>query len=253
VRHQEAERVAVTAVTGSGLYAEDLRAGSVPRARIVVRRDGIAKRGLDVAVAGGALIVLFPVFLACMVLAKLQSKGNVFFVGTRIGRGGRPFRMLKFRTMVEDAPSCGPGVTSARDPRVTTVGRVLRRAKLDELPQLLNVLQGSMSMVGPRPELPRYVDAYDASQQRVLSVRPGITGPTQLRFRNEEEILSECEDPETYYVTKLMPEKLASDLAYIRARTFWGDIAWLAKTAALVSMDLVRPPRAAREDGGNSR
>jgi lipopolysaccharide/colanic/teichoic acid biosynthesis glycosyltransferase len=137
--------------------------------------------------------------------------------------------MYKFRTMLADADRTGPAVTGASDPRVTPVGRVLRATKIDELPQLLNVLRGDMSLVGPRPESPRYVALYDQRQREVLSVLPGITGPTQLRYRHEERILT-GEDVERQYCALLMPVKLESDLEYVRTRTAVGDFRVLVAT-----------------------
>jgi len=138
--------------------------------------------------------------------------------------------MAKFRTMVADAPTRGPGITAQDDPRMTPIGRFLRKTKLDELPQLLNVLNGTMSLVGPRPELPRYVALYNERQRRVLSVRPGITGPTQIAYRHEEELLRGRPDVETYYINVIMPLKLEMDLRYIEQRRFWTDVGYLIKT-----------------------
>ena len=201
---------------------------------VAIRRCGWAKRGLDVSVALGGLVLFSPLFLVCSVLAKLQSPGGVFFFGPRVGQGGKPFKMIKFRSMVDDAPKRGAGVTAANDRRITPIGRFLRRTKLDELPNLINVLKGDMSLVGPRPELPRYVALYTPEQRAVLAVRPGITGPTQLRFRDEEALLASHPDPETYYVSTVMPEKIALDLEYIANRSFWRDVGYLLQTAALV-------------------
>jgi lipopolysaccharide/colanic/teichoic acid biosynthesis glycosyltransferase len=149
----------------------------------------------------------------------------------RVGRDGQPFTMLKFRTMHVGADA-GAGITGAADARVTRLGRRLRAARLDELPQLINVLRGEMSLVGPRPESPRYVRYYTPEQLAVLRVRPGITGPTQLRFRDEAARLTAA-DVEAQYVGELLPAKLASDLEYVRTRTLWGDIAILLETVRL--------------------
>lgn len=196
--------------------------------------DGIAKRWVDILLASLGLFVLSPVFLLCAILAKVQSPGTALFWSPRVGRGGRRFLMAKFRTMVADAPDKGPGVTAQDDPRMTPIGRFLRRTKLDELPQLLNVLNGTMSLVGPRPELPRYVACYNERQRRVLSVRPGITGPTQLAYRHEQDLLKGREDVESYYIHVLMPAKLEMDLDYIETRSFWSDMGYLLKTLAKV-------------------
>jgi lipopolysaccharide/colanic/teichoic acid biosynthesis glycosyltransferase len=196
--------------------------------------ESLSKRAMDVALAAVGLVALSPLFIVCAVLAKAQSPGRALFWGPRIGRGGRRFLMAKFRTMVADAPGKGPGVTAQDDPRMTPIGRFLRKTKLDELPQLLNVLNGTMSLVGPRPELPRYVACYNERQRRVLSVRPGITGPTQIAYRHEQELLKGQPDVEAYYITVLMPAKLEMDLSYIERRRFWTDVAYLFKTLGRV-------------------
>jgi lipopolysaccharide/colanic/teichoic acid biosynthesis glycosyltransferase len=148
-----------------------------------------------------------------------------------VGKDGRTFRILKLRTM--RAAPAGPAVTAGDDPRITTIGRLLRRTKIDELPQLLNVLKGDMSLVGPRPEDPKYVALYTPEQRAVLAVRPGITGPTALAFMNEEELLRGG-DAETVYVSTVMPQKLAADLKYVQTASFAGDLAILGKTFAAV-------------------
>lgn len=170
-----------------------------------------------------------PLIAAAGILVKLESSGPAFYRGQRIGRDGRPFRIYKLRTMREGANTRGPAVTGARDPRVTTLGRFLRRTKLDELPQLLNVIRGDMSLVGPRPEAPEYVQRYTDEQRKVLSVRPGITGAASIAFMNEEELLGE-QDPESVYVRTVMPRKLDLELAYVRSATFGGDLKILGRT-----------------------
>ena len=185
--------------------------------------------------AGAGLLLLSPVFAVIAVLIRLSSPGPVFFRGERIGRHGRPFRIVKFRTMREDAAAVGAGITAANDPRVTRVGRLLRHTKLDELPQLLNVLRGEMSLVGPRPEDPRYVALYSEEQRRVLRVRPGITSPASFQFRNEEALLSGA-DWERKYRDEIMPQKLRIDLAYVEAAGFWTDLALIWRTVATVVM-----------------
>ena len=185
--------------------------------------------------AGAGLLLLSPVFAVIAVLIRLSSPGPVFFRGERIGRHGRPFRIVKFRTMREDAAAVGAGITAANDPRVTRVGRLLRHTKLDELPQLLNVLRGEMSLVGPRPEDPRYVALYSEEQRRVLRVRPGITSPASFQFRNEEALLSGA-DWERKYRDEIMPQKLRIDLAYVEAAGFWTDLALIWRTVATIVM-----------------
>ncbi len=195
------------------------------------RLDAAAKRGLDLVVAGLALACLWPVLLVLALLVKLDSPGPALYRAPRVGRDGRPFTMYKFRTMSLGADA-GAGITGQADPRVTRLGRWLRRTRLDELPQLINVLRGEMSLVGPRPESPRYLPFYTPEQRAVLRVRPGITGPTQLRYRDEAALLT-APDIEAQYVHELLPAKLASDLEYVRTRTFWLDLRLLAQTAAV--------------------
>ncbi len=175
----------------------------------------MTKRIVDLAFATTGLLLLAPLFLIVGFLVRLSSPGPIFYWGERVGRHGKPFRMCKFRTMVANADRIGPALTHGRDARVTPVGRVLRKWKLDEIPQLINVLRGEMSIVGPRPEVASYVALYTLEQRRVLDVRPGITGPCQVRFRHEEALLSRCADPEKDYVETIMPQKLSIDLEYI--------------------------------------
>ena len=188
------------------------------------------KRALDVVLALAGIAVLAAPGLLVALVIVLDSRGPPLFRALRVGRGGRAFRALKFRTMT--AGVAGPAITAERDARVTRVGRVLRRTRFDETPQLVNVLFGDMSLVGPRPEDPRFVDAADAAWGRVLSVRPGITGPTQLAFADEEQALVGRDDPETAYRARVLPAKLRSDVAYVEGRTFAGDVALLARTLA---------------------
>jgi lipopolysaccharide/colanic/teichoic acid biosynthesis glycosyltransferase len=194
------------------------------------------KRTLDIVLAAGAAIVLWPLWMGISGAILLTSPGPVLYAGERVGRCGRRFRMYKFRTMSIGTGNGGPAITVESDARVTPLGRLLRSRKLDEIPQLLNVLRGEMSLVGPRPEDPTFVAFYDERQREVLSVRPGVTGPTQLAYRDEERML-EGHDVEEYYLTELMPKKLEMDLAYIRTRTFAGDVGILFSTVASV----VRP------------
>lgn len=188
----------------------------------------MAKRIFDVVVALGGLIILAPVFSAIAVLIKLDSPGSVFFKGRRIGRDGKLFHMVKFRSMVSDADKKGATITCGDDPRVTRVGRVLRKTKLDELPSLINVLKGEMSLVGPRPESPNWVERYTPKQREVLTVRPGITGLAQIKYRDEESLLSTA-TLETEY-PRIMEDKLSIDLEYVENRTFLQDISILLQT-----------------------
>lgn len=195
--------------------------------------DEICRRLLDVTASGIGLLLLAPLFLVVSVFIKLSSPGPVFFRGLRVGRGGKPFHVYKFRTMVADAAQNGPGITAAGDSRVTRVGRFLRRTKLDELPQLINVLKGEMGLVGPRPEDPSYVVLYTPVQRRVLSVRPGITSPASLNFRHEEEFLR-GEDWEKVYREQVLPVKLDIELSYLERRWIGSDIGIIFKTLVAI-------------------
>jgi lipopolysaccharide/colanic/teichoic acid biosynthesis glycosyltransferase len=186
------------------------------------------KRAFDVALSLVGIVLLLVPSILVAAAVKLGSRGPVLYRAPRVGRGGRTFRMLKFRTMADGAP--GPRVATAGDPRVTSVGRILRTARIDEWPQLWNVLAGDMSLVGPRPEDPRFVDADDAAWSRVLSVRPGIAGPTQLAFADRETELLGAADPERDYRERVLPAKLRSDVAYVDGRSLGGDVAILART-----------------------
>lgn len=188
------------------------------------------KRLFDLLVALAGLLILAPVFLVIAGAVRLSSRGPVLFRQERVGCHGRPFLILKFRTMVQDAEQRGPQLTAGDDARVTGLGAVLRHYKLDELPQLLNVLRGDMSLVGPRPEVPRYVAQYTPAQRRVLEVRPGITDPASVAFRNEAAILAQAKDPERYYIECIMPEKLRMNLEYLDRRSFWLDLRLIVQT-----------------------
>lgn len=181
------------------------------------------KRAFDLVVSVIGLVLLSPLFLAIAAAIKLDSRGPVFYVAKRVGRSGERFGMLKFRSMVADADRRGPGITAAGDARITRIGVLLRRSKLDELPQLINVLRGEMSLVGPRPEDPRYVALYTPSQRRVLSVRPGVTSVASLAYKDEEARLT-GQDWERYYVQQIMPDKLELELAYLEVQTMWRDL-----------------------------
>jgi lipopolysaccharide/colanic/teichoic acid biosynthesis glycosyltransferase len=188
------------------------------------------KRVLDIVLATAGLILLSPLFglLACCI--KLTSRGPVLYGQVRIGKDGRPFHILKFRSMVMQTSKRDLKITVAGDPRVTAIGRFLRRYKTDELPQLWNVLRGNMSLVGPRPELLVYVAEYTLEQRIVLSIRPGITDPASLAYRHEEEILADQGDPEQFYRTQILPDKLAHNRAYLQEITFHNDIRIILKT-----------------------
>jgi len=196
------------------------------------------RRLFDAAASAAGLVVLSPLFALLAIWIKLDSSGPVFYRGERVGKDGRLFRMFKFRSMVRDAAEMGPGLTARGDPRVTRAGRVLRSTKLDELPQLINVLRGEMSLVGPRPEDPRYVALYSPDQRRILSMRPGMTSLASLKYRDEEDLLWN-DDVDDLYSRFLMPRKLEIDLAYVDTRTVWSDFKVLAMTIAA----LFRPGR----------
>lgn len=187
------------------------------------------KRLFDIAAASVGLLVLSPLLLILALWVKFSSPGPILYRATRIGRHGNPFLLLKFRSMVMNADKIGPAVTGAGDPRITQVGRILRRTKLDELPQLINVLKGEMSFVGPRPEDPRYVALYSDDQRQVLNVRPGITSPASVAYRDEESMLT-GESWEAHYIHEVMPAKLALDLEYAQDATLWRDIGIIFKT-----------------------
>ena len=188
-------------------------------------------RPVELAVALGGLAVLSPLLVLSAALVAITSGLPVLFRHERMGRGGRPFVMYKFRSMRTGAP--GPAVTAGGDPRITRIGRFLRKTKLDELPELWNVVTGDMSFVGPRPEATRYVDLSDARWQRVLSVRPGITDPTTLSLIDEEALLASAPgDPERYYLDELLPKKLDGYIEYLDHRTWRSDAAVFTRTVA---------------------
>jgi lipopolysaccharide/colanic/teichoic acid biosynthesis glycosyltransferase len=184
----------------------------------------LAKRACDVIGAAGGVVLLAPGFLVIALLIKAEDGGPVFFRHERVGHRGRPFRMWKFRSMVPDAEARGLPLTVGRDPRVTRVGAWLRRLKLDELPQLFNVLVGDMTLVGPRPEVPRYVACYSAAQRRVLELVPGVTDEASIRYVDEGRLLAGATHPERFYVDEIMPEKIRLNLAYAARATRWTDL-----------------------------
>ncbi len=188
------------------------------------------KRLFDIFWTSLGLLLLWPVFLVIALLIKIDDGGPVFYRQIRVGRGGKPFRIWKFRTMVVDADKIGGSLTVGRDPRITRTGYWLRKFKLDELPQLFNVLSGEMSLVGPRPEVPEYVARYTQDQKRVLELTPGITDPASIAYRNENEILASSDDPEAVYLSEIMPEKIRLNLQYAEKSTVWTDFLTILKT-----------------------
>lgn len=192
------------------------------------------KRLFDIIASGLGLIVLSPLFAVLAVWIKCDSKGPVFYRQVRVGRNNRDFRIYKFRSMRPDSDRLGLITVGGRDPRVTRSGYYIRKYKLDEFPQLINVFLGDMSLVGPRPEVRKYVDMYTPEQMRVLSVRPGITSLASLRYRNENELLAQAEDPDRCYVEKVMPDKLAIDLEYVPKANLLTDIRLIFATIASI-------------------
>lgn len=188
------------------------------------------KRIFDVVASGLGLLVLSPFFLLLAVWIKLDSAGSVFYRQVRVGRYNRNFRLFKFRSMRVGSDKKGLITVGGRDPRVTRSGYFIRKYKLDELPQLINVLLGDMSLVGPRPEVRKYVEMYTSEQLHVLDVRPGITDMASIRYRNENELLAEAEDPEAYYIREIMPDKLKINLEYVAKHSFWLDMKLIFKT-----------------------
>lgn len=195
--------------------------------------DDVLRRAMDILASLGGMAILSPLFVVVAIAIKMDSPGPIFYRARRVGRHGQEFQLFKFRTMVEDAARQGPGITASGDPRITNVGRILRRMKIDELPQLINVLKGDMSLVGPRPEDPRYVALYTPEQREVLSVRPGITSAASLAYRHEEQLLS-GEDWETFYREQVLPDKLTIDLNYLNQRTVFSDFVLILRTIAAV-------------------
>ena len=193
------------------------------------------KRLFDIVCAALGLLVLSPVLLVCALLVGLTSPGGVLFRQERVGKDGVPFTIYKFRSMRKD--NAGLKISTSGDSRITPVGRVLRKAKLDELPQLWNVLKGDMSFVGPRPEVREYVDLYTPEQRQVLLVRPGITGMASIRYRNENDLLSASADPNRTYIEEVMPAKLALDLEYIPRACVSYDIKLILETLVTVARD----------------
>ncbi len=182
------------------------------------------KRIFDVTASGLGLLLLSPLFLIMAIWIKADSPGPVFYRQTRVGRGNRDFRLFKFRSMKVGADKKGLITVGGRDPRVTRSGYYIRKYKLDELPQLINVFKGDMSLVGPRPEVRKYVDLYTPEQLHVLDVRPGITDLASIRYRNENELLAQACDPEQYYREVVMQDKLRINSEYIADRSFFKDI-----------------------------
>jgi lipopolysaccharide/colanic/teichoic acid biosynthesis glycosyltransferase len=194
------------------------------------------KRLIDIAASTVGLVLLSPLLLTTAALVKFSSPGPVLFRQERVGRGFRPFTIYKFRTMVADAPRLGAAITCGDDPRITPVGRFLRKTKLDELPQLFNVLRGDMSLVGPRPEVPRYVEMFREDFADILAVRPGITDLASISYRNEADILGRARDPQAEYVAHILPDKIRLAKEYRRRSSVLFDLRLIVRTIAAIAM-----------------
>lgn len=188
------------------------------------------KRVFDISLAAVALITVAPVFVLIAILIKLDSRGPTIFKQERIGKGFKPFLIYKFRTMVIDAPRLGAAITYGNDSRITRVGRILRYTKLDEIPQLVNVLKGEMSFVGPRPEVRHYVELFRPEYEHILKVRPGLTDLASLKYSDEAAILGQSEDPENEYITRLLPDKIHLAKEYIRRSSLLFDLRLIFET-----------------------
>ena len=195
----------------------------------LTRSQSFSKRSLDLLLAIVGLLLFWPVICIAWLLSSIDSRGNGFFLQTRVGKEGRQFRVVKIKTMRSDK-GLTTTVTRSNDPRVTPLGRFFRRTKIDELPQLWNVLLGEMSFVGPRPDVPGFADQLKGKERAILSIRPGITGPATLKYRNEEEILAAQPDPERFNQEVIYPDKVRLNLEYIRNWTLTGDVRYICQT-----------------------
>ena len=195
----------------------------------------LSKRLFDLFFVIPGLIILSPIFLVVSFLIKSKDGGDILFKQTRVGKAGKHFKVLKFRTMVVDAEKLGAKVTTGNDPRITPVGAFLRKYKLDELPQLINVLIGNMSLVGPRPEVPEYVEFYPEETKKVIfSVHPGITDKASIEFVDENDLLTDSKDPIEDYKNKILPVKLAYSVEYVKERSLWVDFNLILKTVSAI-------------------
>lgn len=203
----------------------------------------MAKRLCDIILSCVGLVLLAPLLLLAGVLVRLTSAGPVLFRQERFGLGLRPFTIYKFRTMVADAPQRGAAITWGDDPRITPLGRMLRKTKIDELPQLFNVLRGDMSFVGPRPEVRRYVDMFRDDYREILAVRPGITDLASIEYRNESELLGRAADPDVEYVDRILPHKIRLAKEYRRRSSLVFDLSLILRTL----LAIVRPSQPGKE------
>ena len=197
----------------------------------------VLKRAMDIVISGGALLVIWPVLLLIALAIKIDDPGPVFYRQVRVGKDGKEFRIFKFRTMIVDADKKGLQITVGKDNRITRMGRLLRKTKLDELAQLINVFVGEMSFVGPRPEVPRYVNLYTPYQRQVLLVRPGITDYASIAYRNENDMLEGAEDPDRMYIDVIMPDKIELNMKYLREISPLADIRLILTTIVAVIRD----------------
>lgn len=188
------------------------------------------KRVFDIVVSLAGLVLLFPLFIVVSILIKLDSRGPVFFRQERMGRGFHPFIIYKFRTMTREASSTGRPITVGNDPRVTRVGRLLRAAKVDEFPQLINVFKGEMSFVGPRPEVREFVELFQQDYEEILKMRPGITDLASLKYRDESSILGQSKNPEQDYINRVLPDKIRLAKQYLGRSSFVFDLTLILKT-----------------------
>lgn len=195
------------------------------------------KRAFDIIASGLGLIVLSPLFIILAIWIKQDSKGPVFYRQVRVGRNNKDFRIFKFRSMRVGSDKGSLVAIGDHDPRITKSGYFIRKFKIDELPQLFNVFVGDMSLVGPRPEVRHYVNYWTQEQMHVLDVRPGITDPASIKFRNENELMEKAEDPETYYIEVIMQEKIKLYLEYVEKHSFFYDIALIFKTFWVIVKD----------------
>ncbi|MGL4731410.1 MAG: sugar transferase [Clostridium sp.] len=192
------------------------------------------KRIFDIGASFLGLVILSPILLLIAIFIKIDSKGPIFFKQQRVGKNKKVFEIYKFRTMVTDAEKIGKQITVGNDSRITNVGKFIRKCKLDELPQLLNVLRGEMSLVGPRPEVPRYVELYDEYQEQILLVKPGITDYASIEFRNENDILGKSISPEETYIKDIMPNKIELNVKYIKNISLIEDFKLILKTIKVI-------------------
>ena len=197
------------------------------------------RRFVDLVVATVVLVLLSPLFLLLSLIVILDSPGNPFYGGWRAGKGGRRFRMWKFRTMVKNADKIGSAISTKHDPRITRSGAFLRKSKLDELPQFFNLLLGDLTLVGPRPEDPDITERYSSEQKQIFTVKPGITGPTQLRYTVlEAETIPDGADAQQFYIDHILDQKVQLDLQYLKKRTFLTDLQVVSETVLLMARSL---------------